>query len=209
MSIESERARWNERFSVPHYHFGTEPNHFVAAQAPRLKAGMSALCVSDGEGRNGVWLAERGLKVTTFDLSPVGVDKARALARERGVAMEASVADVNTWDWHARQYDVVVVVFVQYMTVPERTRFFEDVRHAIAPGGLLLLQGYGPKQIEYGTGGPKNVEQLYTAELLQSAFAGLDILHLAEHEDLMDEGHGHQGMSALIDLVARKPERHA
>ena len=205
--IASERKRWNERFSVDHYHFGTEPNHFLASQSERLRPGMSALCVSDGEGRNGVWLATRGLHVTSFDLSPVGVEKARRLAAERGVDIKATVADVNAWDWDARRFDLVVVVFVQFMTVPERERFFAGVQRALAPGGLLILQGYTPKQLEYGTGGPKKVEQLYTAELLGSAFAGLEILHLREHEDPMNEGHGHQGMSALIDLVAsRTPE---
>jgi SAM-dependent methyltransferase len=205
MSIDSERARWNERFSVAHYHFGTDPNGFVASQAHRLRPGMSALCVCDGEGRNGVWLAEQGLRVSTFDLSPVGVEKALKLAAQKGVQLEASVADVNEWDWGSRQYDLVVVVFVQFMTVPERDRFFSGLIRSLAPGGLLVLQGYGPKQLEYGTGGPKQLEQLYTADMLRRDFASLEILHLREHEDVMDEGHGHKGMSALIDLVARRP----
>ena len=181
MSIESERTRWNERFSVDHYHFGTEPNHFLASQAHRLRPGMSALSVADGEGRNGVWLAGRGLRVTTFDLSMVGVEKARALAARQGVEIETSVADVNEWDWGGRQFDLVVVVFVQFMTVPERERFFAGTLHALTPGGLLILQGYTPKQLEYATGGPKKVEQLYTAGLLRDAYAGLEFLHLREH----------------------------
>ena len=205
MSIESERARWNERFSVEHYVFGTEPNHFLASQAHRLRPGTSALAVSDGEGRNGVWLAGRGLRVTSFDLSKVGVEKAQALATRQGVEIETSVADVNEWDWNARQFDLVVVVFVQFMTPPERESFFAGLPRAIAPGGLLMLQGYTPKQIEYATGGPKKVDQFYTPELLRASFAGLDILHLLEHEEMMSEGTGHQGMGALIDLVARKP----
>jgi 2-polyprenyl-3-methyl-5-hydroxy-6-metoxy-1,4-benzoquinol methylase len=205
VSIDSERARWNERFSVEHYLFGTEPNHFLASQAHRLRPGTSALAVADGEGRNGVWLAGRGLRVTTFDLSKVGVEKAQALAARQGVEIETSVADVNEWDWDARQFDLVVVVFVQFMTVPERERFFSGTVRALVPGGLLMLQGYTPKQLEYATGGPKKVEQLYTAGLLRAAFAGLEVLHLREHEEMMSEGSGHQGMGALIDLVARKP----
>jgi len=205
LSIDSERARWNERFSVEHYLFGTEPNEFLASQAHLLRPDMSVLSVADGEGRNGVWLAGRGLRVTSFDLSKVGVEKAQALAARQGVKIETSVADVNDWDWDARQFDLVVVVFVQFMTVPERERFFAGTVRALAPGGLLMLQGYTPGQLEYATGGPKKVEQLYTAELLRAAFAGLEILHLREHEDMMSEGSGHQGMAALIDLVARKP----
>jgi 2-polyprenyl-3-methyl-5-hydroxy-6-metoxy-1,4-benzoquinol methylase len=205
MSIEAERLRWDERFSVEGYHFGTEPNGFLASQAQLLHPGMSALCVADGEGRNGVWLASLGLQVTAFDLSAIGVDKARRLAARKGVELEHIIADVNQWDWDARRFDRVVVVFVQFMTVPERERFFAGVIRAIAPGGMLMLQGYTPRQLEYGTGGPKQIEQLYTARLLREAFAPLEILHLREHEDVMNEGHGHQGMSALIDLVARKP----
>lgn len=205
MSIESERARWNERFSVEHYLFGTEPNHFLASQAHRLRPGMSALAVADGEGRNGVWLAGKGLRVTSFDLSQIGVDKARALASRQGVEIETGVADVNEWDWDARQFDLVAVVFVQFMTPGERERFFAGVVRALAPGGVLMLQGYTPRQLEYATGGPKKVDQLYTAGLLRAAFAGLEVLHLSEHEDMMSEGSGHQGMAALIDLVARKP----
>jgi len=78
---------------------------------------------------------------------------------------------------------------------------------ALKAGGLLLLQGYTPKQIEYRTGGPPHAENMYTAKLLRESFAALDILHLAEHEDRVSEGTGHSGMSALIDLAARRPEQ--
>jgi SAM-dependent methyltransferase len=204
VSIESERTPWDARFMAEGYHFGTEPNAFLASQAQLLRPGMSALCVADGEGRNGVWLAGRGLRVTAFDLSRIGVEKARKLAAQKAVELEQVIADVNAWEWNARQFDLVVVIFVQFMTVPERTRFFAGVLNALAPGGLLVLQGYGPRQLEYGTGGPKQIEQLYTPGLLRDAFSSLEILHLREHEDAMSEGHAHQGMSALIDLVARK-----
>ena len=95
MSFPQQVERWNERFGRDDYHFGTEPNVFLASQAHRLRAGMRALSVADGEGRNSVWLARQGLAVTAFDISPVGVDKANRLAREAGVTVEHHVADIN------------------------------------------------------------------------------------------------------------------
>lgn len=205
MSSSSAADHWSARFSGDEYHFGTEPNAFLASQTARLRAGMSALCVADGEGRNGVWLARQGLRVTSFDLSPVGVEKAQRLAREAGVTLDVRVADINTWDWDAARYDVVAAIFIQFAAPAERARIFAGMARALAPGGLLLLQGYTPRQLEYKTGGPSAAENLYDPALLRASFAQLEILQLAEHDDVVREGKGHSGMSALIDLVARKP----
>jgi 2-polyprenyl-3-methyl-5-hydroxy-6-metoxy-1,4-benzoquinol methylase len=207
MSFPDEVQRWNSRFAGEHYLFGTAPNAFLATQAARLRPGMSAVSVADGEGRNSVWLAERGLRVTAFDVSPVGVEKARRLASERGVTVDYTVADIHAYDWGARQHDAAVAIFIQFADPRERTRIFAGLRQALAPGGVLILQGYTPRQLEYRTGGPPRAENMYTEPLLREAFAGLEILHLAEHDDEIHEGQGHHGMSALIDLVARKPSR--
>jgi SAM-dependent methyltransferase len=201
----AQLERWNKRFSAEGYIFGKEPNAFLASQRGLLKPGMSALCVSDGEGRNSVWLARQGLKVTAFDFSPVGVAKARALAREAGVSVDHRQSDIFRWDWSAASYDAVVAIFIQFAAPEARARIFEGMRAALAPGGLLILQGYRPEQLAYGTGGPSQVENLYTEPLLRESFAGLEILHLASRDDEVDEGPAHRGMSALIDLVARRP----
>ncbi len=205
MSNPAKNDHWNTRFSGDEYHFGTEPNAFLATQAARLRPGMSALCVADGEGRNGVWLARQGLRVTSFDLSPVGVEKAQRLARDAGVTLDARVADINRWDWDAARYDVVAAIFIQFASPAERKKIFSGMIRALAPGGLLLLQGCTPRQLEYRTGGPSVAENLYDQALLRSSFAELEIVQLAEHDDVVREGKGHSGMSALIDLVARKP----
>lgn len=202
---KAELERWNKRFAEGGYLFGTQPNAFLAAQASRLRPGMKALCIADGEGRNGVWLASRGLEVTTFDFSPVGIEKARRLAAEKGVALDARHCSLEDWDWDAAQYDLVAAIFVQFATPPERARMFAGICRALKPGGLLVLEGYRPEQLRYGTGGPKQVEQLYTADLLKDAFAALEILELRERDAEVDEGGGHSGMSALIELVARRP----
>ncbi|MGE0628078.1 MAG: class I SAM-dependent methyltransferase [Hyphomicrobiaceae bacterium] len=200
----AEYQRWEQRFSVPEYIFGEEPNVFLARQKPLLPSSGKALAVSDGEGRNGVWLAEQGLAVTSFDFSPRAVEKARALAARRGVAIDVSVADIYTYPWPAEVYDVIAVIFIQYMGPAERAQVFAGVRRALKPGGLLLIEGYTPKQIEYGTGGPKEPENMYTRELLEQEFAGFASLRIDEYEVEMHEGGAHGGMSAVIDLVARK-----
>ena len=201
----AELDRWNQRFSVPDFIFGTAPNAFLAAQAPRLAPGMSALCVADGEGRNSVWLAKQGLAVTAFDFSPVGLEKARHFAREAGVTVDYRRSTVADWNWDERQYDVVAAIFIQFSPPEERARVFAGMIRALKPGGLLFLEGYGPKQLEYATGGPKQLENLYTEQLLRESFKALEILDFAAYDAEVDEGPGHKGMSALVDLVARKP----
>jgi len=205
MSANPELDRWNDRFAKSQYHFGTAPNAFLAAQASRLAPGMRALAVADGEGRNSVWLAERGLAVTAFDFSPLGVEKARRLASERGVDIDYRVSDIAEWKWEPETFDVVAAIFFQFAKPDLRARIFEGIRRTLKPGGLVLLQGYRPEQIGNGTGGPPWPEHMYTEALLRESFAGFDILHLAAHDDELHEGTGHNGMSALIDLVARKP----
>ena len=199
--------RWNDRFSVEGYHFGTAPNAFLAAQKSRLQPKGDALSIADGEGRNGVWLAEQGLAVTAFDFSPIGIDKARKLAEQQGVSQRYTprLGTLETWDWDARQFDVIAGIFIQFATPAERARMFSGICRALKPGGLLLLEGYRAEQLKYGTGGPKVLEQLYTAPLLKEAFAALKIIDLREYDTEIYEGHGHGGMSALIDLVARRP----
>jgi SAM-dependent methyltransferase len=166
---------------------------------------MRALAIADGEGRNGVWLAEQGAAVHAIDVSPLALDKARKLAAARGVAAEFELADVLNWDWPQAAYDLVVAIFIQFAPPPERDRIIAGIRRSLKPGGLLILQGYTPKQIEFGTGGPANPANLYTAALLRTWFGDWDIRHLVEHEDFISEGTHHHGQSALIDLVARKP----
>ena len=201
---DADRARWNERFASDDYLFGTAPNAFLASQRHLLRRGQTALSVADGEGRNGVWLAEQGLDVLAVDFSEKAIAKARRLAAERGVRVAIEQADLLEWSWQGRRFDLVVAIFIQFATPPERTVLFSRMKEALQPGGHLILQGYRPEQLRYATGGPKQVEQLYTEALLRESFADLEILRLRSHDDVILEGTGHGGMSALIDMVARR-----
>lgn len=205
MADTAELERWNARFAGEDYLFGTEPNAFLASQKHRLRAGQAALAIADGEGRNGVWLAEQGLEVLSIDFSPVALAKARRLAQRRGVSPKTEIADVAAWDWGTERFDLVAAIFIQFAAPPQRRLIFQRVKDVLRPGGLLLLQGYRPEQIEYKTGGPPHRENMYTAALLREAFDGFEILRLREHDDSIVEGTGHAGLSALIDFVARKP----
>jgi cyclopropane fatty-acyl-phospholipid synthase-like methyltransferase len=199
-----EFERWETRYRSPDYLFGTAPNAFLAAQKAHLPKTGRALAVADGEGRNGVWLAEQGLDVLSIDFSPSAQEKARALARSRGVRLTTELADVTTWEWPADAFDVIAVIFTQFTGPVERERMFAGVRRALRTGGVLLLEGYTPKQLEFGTGGPSNVENMYTRELLEKAFGDFAHVEIAEYETEMSEGARHTGTSAVIDLVARK-----
>ena len=199
------RDQWNARFAAEDYFFGTEPNRFLREHVALLPKKGRVLAVADGEGRNGVWLAQQGLDVLSIDFSPVALAKARALARERGVKLETAEADLGKWRWPKAAFAAVATIFIQFAEPALRDKIFAGVKKTLKPGGLLLLQGYRPKQLEYKTGGPPVAENLYTEELLRGAFADLEILELVSHDAEIHEGRGHDGMSALIDLVARKP----
>jgi SAM-dependent methyltransferase len=201
----SEYERWEGRYAAPEYAFGKAPNYFLESCKKLLPSSGRALAVADGEARNGVWLAEQGLDVLSLDFSPSAQKKARALAAERHVDVTFVQADVHSWDYPPAAFDVVVEIFTQFSTPAERPHKWAGMRRTLKPGGLLILQGYTPKQLEYGTGGPKQIENLYTREMLEREFIGFRELKIVEEEREIHEGTSHGGMSAMIGLTGRKP----
>jgi SAM-dependent methyltransferase len=201
----SEYERWETRYAVPEYAFGKEPNYFLASCKQLLPRAGRALAVADGEGRNGVWLAQQGLDVTSIDFSPSAQSKARALAKERGIAVSFEQTDVHRWPYPEAAFDVVADIFTQFSTPDERGLKWAGVKRALKSGGLLILQGYTPKQLDYGTGGPKQLEHLYTRAMLEAAFGDFRDVKIVAEEREMHEGASHAGMSAVIGLTARKP----
>lgn len=195
---------WNERFAGEDYLFGREPAAFLLREAPRIPAKARVLSVADGEGRNAVHLARLGHEVTAFDMSPNAVAKARALARSAGVEADFHVSTIDDWDW-SREVDALVAIFIQFLDPEARARAFRRFAATLRPGGLLLLHGYAPRQVGYGTGGPKAEENMYTEAMLARAFDGWKVLHSADYDAEIVEGTGHAGLSGLIDFVARKP----
>lgn len=195
---------WNRRYETEEFLFGTEPNAWLREHAGVWQPGQRVLCVADGEGRNSVWLAGRGLLVDAFDIAEVAVAKAHRLAAARGVDVNFTVADCDHYAWPAAAYDGVAAIFVQFADPALRDRLFARMAASLKPGGTLVLQGYTPRQLAYGTGGPPIASHLYTEPMLREAFAGMEILTLREYEAEVAEGSGHRGHSALIGLVARR-----
>jgi 2-polyprenyl-3-methyl-5-hydroxy-6-metoxy-1,4-benzoquinol methylase len=197
---------WNKRFNTPDYIFGKAPNEYLQAQAwLHLKKGDSVLCVADGEGRNSVWLAKQGMRVDAFDLSEIALSKAVALATEEAVQVQFSLASSDTWEWEPNQYDAVVGIFIQFADPAMRVRLFAQMISTLRPGGLLIIQGYTPKQLDFKTGGPSILEHLYTEDMIRDLISDLKIIDLCVYEKTLSEGPKHTGMSALLGLVARRP----
>ena len=198
---------WDQRYADPGVSFGTEPNVFLASQVHLLKPGQHVLVPGDGEGRNGVWLAQQGLVVETVDASQQGVTNARTLAARRGVAINAMAADLTAWDWPVAHYDAVVSIYLHF-AAGIRARLHANMLASLRPGGLIVLEGYTPQHLDHqnagSVGGPKRLEQLFTAGMLRADFAAATIVSLIETETVLDEGTRHRGPSSIIRLIARR-----
>ena len=195
---------WNTRYAQPGYAYGTEPNAFLVSRKDYLRAGMKALAVADGEGRNGVWLAQQGLEVLSVDASGVGLQKARELATDRGVKIRTEQVDLTTWQWPEAAFDVIAAIFIHFP--PEvRARMHRMMFKALRPGGILILEAFTPEQLQYKSGGPPVFEMLYTAEMLRVDFAGGEVIELEESIADLAEGKYHRGPAAVVRLVLRRP----
>ena len=202
--MDAEYERWESRFAVADYIFGKSPNYFLVSCKLLLPRSGKALAIADGEGRNGVWLAEQGLEVVSIDFSPAAQRKAKTLARERRVTVTFEHADAHTWNYPQSKFDVVVEIFTQFSSPAQRAVKWANMRNALKPGGLLIIAGYRPKQLEYGTGGPKQIENLYTRAMLEEAFRDFHDIHITEEDVEMREGSAHAGISAVTNFTARK-----
>jgi SAM-dependent methyltransferase len=194
---------WDSRFAGEEYLFGIEPADALKRHLPMLVDAGRTLVVADGEGRNSTFLAQQGFEVVAQDYSRVAVAKAQKLAAQKSVEIEFRVSDIHDFDWTEEQYDNVVAIFIQFVAPDRQAYVFEGLKSALAPGGTLLLHGYTPEQINFGTGGPPNADHMYTSQMLNDAFHDLDILVNRSYHAEISEGKGHSGMSALIDFVAK------
>jgi SAM-dependent methyltransferase len=205
MSFADATQFWNERFDKDEFIFGKEPNEYLVETAARyLKKNDKVLCIADGEGRNGVWLAKQGMQVVGFDASNIALAKAEQFAKDNQVEVEYLFSDTDSFDWQAGTYDVVAAIFIQFADPAMRERIFQNVYQTLKPGGIFILQGYTPKQLDYKTGGPSALEHLYTEESIRGLVNDFEVLELVSYEKVLNEGARHSGMSALLGLVAKK-----
>jgi SAM-dependent methyltransferase len=195
---------WDRKYAGSPSLFGEEPNDFLVRRGPSFRAGQKALVIADGSGRHGAWLAGLGLCVDAFDVSSEGDRQARALDARLGVTVRRQVCGWEDWPtWEG--YDHVVAIFIQFAAPEERARLFAKMRSALAPNGMLHLLGYAEAQLGLRTGGPSDLDKLYSRELLAREFAELETVELVEYRAELAEGSAHRGPSALICLVARRP----
>lgn len=205
MSFADATQFWNERFDKEEFIFGKEPNEYLVEKANQyLKPESKVLCIADGEGRNGVWLAKQGMQVVGFDASDIALAKAKQFAKDNQVEVEYSFSDTDSFDWQKNTYDAVIGIFIQFADPAMRKRIFKQTYETLKTGGIFILQGYTPKQLEYKTGGPSLIEHLYSEDLIRELAKDFQILELVSYEKELSEGPRHTGMSAILGLVAQK-----
>ncbi len=192
---------WNARYAHDDYLYGTEPNTFLRSAVGDIPVG-DVLCLADGEGRNGVFLAELGHRVTSVDMSERGVAKAQQLAEDRGVEVQTIVADLASFDLGTDRWDLIVSIFAH---TPPRTRagIHSSVATALRPGGHFILEAYTPDQLGRGTGGPPSAKFMMTLDQLREELTSMTIEHGAELLRSVNEGPAHSGDGAVVQLVAR------
>ena len=194
---------WDERFAQTEPVYGDQPNAYLRAQAHRFTPGCKILVPGDGYGRNGIWLAKQSFQVTTVDLSPVGVERARKSAQADGLVMSIEEADLATWNWPVGEFDALASIFL-HLPPDLRPQIHGHMLGTLKPAGLLIIEAFTPAQLQHSSGGPKQVELLYTAEILRKDFAAAEALELLEAEIDLDEGRMHRGPAAVVHGVLRK-----
>ncbi|MFC3532443.1 class I SAM-dependent methyltransferase [Vogesella facilis] len=195
---------WNQRFTQPESAYGEAPNDFLRQQAALLAPGSRVLSLGEGEGRNAVYLAGLGHQLTAVDASWAGLARLLQRAGSAELAITATLADLEHYDLGEAQWDAIVSVFC-HLPGPLRQRVLAGAVRALKPGGLLLMEGYTPRQLAYSTGGPKDADMLLEPALVRAELAGLDLLRCAEIEREVVEGRLHTGRAAVLQVVGRKP----
>ena len=198
---QSPAERWEARYgSTDQYVYGTDPNEFLASSVRDIPIG-DVLCIADGEGRNGVFLAGLGHRVTSVDLTAAGMAKADRLAAERGVALTTIVADLADFDFGEKRWDLIVSIFA-HTPPPIRARIHASIADALRPQGRFLLEAYTPAQIGRGTGGPPVPELTMTLDGLRTELTGMEIVSGRELVRPVIEGPGHTGDGAVVQVIA-------
>ena len=192
---------WNERFAATPEAYGAAPNAWLVEHAGRIKRGGAVLCLAEGQGRNSLWLAQQGFRVTAVDFSPVALEQLQARAAQLGVEVKAVQADLTKWTPAANAFDGVALIFAHF--APEvRSRMHRAAEAALRPGGVLIVEAFSKLQRGRPSGGPSDPDLLYSAAELVVDFADLHIVTVEGTATVLDEGPLHQGDARVVRLVA-------
>jgi hypothetical protein len=195
---------WDNRYSGNTYAYGTEPNGFLVPMIDNLPLG-NVLCLGEGESRNAVWLARQGRAVSAVDLSSVGLEKAQRLAGAQGVEITTIPVNLSEFDIGTDRWDTTISIFC-HLPPDLRRIVHQHCSEGLRPGGVMLHEAFTPRPLGLGTGGPGSVEMMMDAETLRTELSPLEFLHLWEGERDIHEGAFHNGKSAVVQVLARKPE---
>jgi len=193
---------WDERFSGLEYVYGTEPNDFLVSVASKIPQGK-ILCLADGEGRNGTYLATLGYDVVAVDGSSVGLAKTQKLAQAKQVEITTIHADLADFVIEPQAWDGIVSIFC-HLPPDLRAKVYSQAVQGLKPNGVFVLESFAPEQLQYNTGGPKNIDMLPALSTLQQELTGLDWEIARSVERDLDEGRYHDGKAAVIQILGRK-----
>ena len=196
-----DNSFWNKRYSSTNYIYGAEPNSFLAEHYKLLC--NPVLSLSEGEGRNAVFLASHGFEVTGVDFSTVALDKAKKLAKSRGVEIKTVVADLSTFEPEENNYGSVISISA-HLPSTIRNRLYPLIERALKPNGIIILEAYSENQLSRDTGGPKDADMLMTVDKLNREFLNFEAILLCEVEREVNEGEGHTGMASVVQFIGRK-----
>jgi cyclopropane fatty-acyl-phospholipid synthase-like methyltransferase len=197
-------AFWNNRYKDEEYFYGQHPNDFLRDHIALFKNGDAVLTLAEGEGRNAVFLAQHGCKVRSVDFSIAGRTKTLQLAQKQGVIVDYDVADLTQYDLGCNKWDAIVSIFC-HLSETNRPALYQSIKQALKPGGIFLLESYNKKQLEFGTGGPKEASHLISLYELKKAFENFETILSQDVERAIVEGKFHDGISSVTQFITRKP----
>lgn len=199
----TEADFWNERYQDTNYAYGEKPNDFLQQNASIFKKAGKILSLGEGEGRNGVFLAEHGYDVRGVDFSKKGQTKALALAKSRNVNINYDISDIAEYDLGENKWDGVISIFFP-ISEKIRMRLFHAIKLSLKEGGIFLLEAYNKKQLDFDTGGPKDITYLLSLDEVADMFHDFEVAMARDIERTINEGDLHNGLSSVTQFIARK-----
>jgi 2-polyprenyl-3-methyl-5-hydroxy-6-metoxy-1,4-benzoquinol methylase len=197
----SQQEFWNSKFSRDGFLYGLKPNTFIASKTKLLERNSQVLCLGEGEGRNAIFFANKGFDVTAIDASDIGLSKLQERAEENNTKIKTICMDLNEWD-AGHEYDVIIASYL-HMYKAERNSLFEKVEESLKDNGYFIGEFFSTKQLDYSSGGPKDIDLLYTVDDFKNAFTSCE-KDIKEQVTILDEGKGHQGEACVIRVIVKK-----
>ncbi len=198
----SQQDFWNQKFSRDGYLYGKKPNSFLVSCSSSFDKSEKFLCLGEGEGRNAIYFASRGYDVEAFDASDIGLKKLEDLAREADLYIHTKCLDLNHWEV-SKKYGSIVASFL-HMYKNERESLFKKIESSLEEGGYFIGEFFSTNQLKYESGGPKDIDLLYTVKDFLDAFPNCKKHKVEEVETVLDEGKGHQGKASVIRVIVEK-----